>query len=48
MHKEAGLEERNKIMKKQEMTKKGADISHTDIKMRAEVLSLFMEATALL
>lgn len=35
-------------MEKEERTKKGEDISHTDTKMRAEVLSLFMEATALL
>lgn len=47
MHKEMGLQERNKNMEKQARTKEGEDISHTNIKMRAEVL-LFMEATALL
>jgi len=48
MRKETRWQERNKNMEKEEKTKKGEDISHTDIKMRAEVLSLFMEATALL
>lgn len=48
MHKTTGLQERNKNMEKQERTKKGEDISHTNIKMKVEVLFLFMEATALL
>lgn len=48
MHKKTGLQERNKNMEKQETTKKGEDISPTDIKITAQVLSLFMVAIALL
>lgn len=48
MNKETGLQERNKNMENEKRTKKGEAIFCTDIKMRVEVLFLFMEVTALL
>lgn len=48
MNKETGLQERNKNMEKEKRTKKGEAILCTGIKMRVEVLFLFMEVTSLL